>query len=230
MNEVKMVAWQRIFLILFLAMLGLTACRSGNPAVLAPLPTVEGAVSLFAATDALDALQTFRYVTDGEVTSQEGTSVYHVEGIYQQLGRAWRSLCTFTAAGQEASLEIYSTESRLWWSVPGSDDWQAVTRWPAFRQIAEDSGPFAYWPVPIEYQPGAPQPERRQVDGLACQDYLFLPREVSKDAELRLCLTVDTTIPLRMEYLMREKGRRIHVVREFTDINDPEIVVPSPFE
>ncbi len=230
MGKVKMVMFRGVFLALLFLTLALTACVSVNPAVLTPLPTVEGAVSLFAATEALDALTTFRYRTDGEVTSREGMSTYHVEGAYQQDGRAWRALCTFIAAGQEATIEIYSTESRLWWSVPGSDDWQAVTRWPAFRQIAEDSGPFAYWPVPIEYQPGVPQPERRQVDGLACQDYLFHPVETSKDAELRLCLTADTTVPLRMEYLVRERGRQIHVVREFVDINDPGIVVPSPFE
>lgn len=230
MKEMRLLSSRNVFAGWFLVILTLTACTSGDPTALTPLPTVEGAVSLFEATEALDALKTFRYRTDGEVTSSEGMSTYHVEGAYQQNGRAWRSLCTFVAAGQEAALEIYSAESRLWWSIPGADDWQAVTRWPAFRQIAEDSGPFAYWPVPIEYQDGVPQPERRQIDGLACQDYLFHPREAAKDAELRLCLTADTTIPLRMEYVLREKRRQIHVVREFVDINEPGIVILSPFE
>lgn len=214
-----------------LAGLWLTACLSaGDFAALTPLPTVEGAVPLITATNALDALTAFRYVTDGEVVAESGESVYHVEGMYQREGRAWRAQCTLVANGQEAALEIYSTESRLWWSAPGSNDWQAITRWPAFRQIAEDSGPFAYWPVPIEYLPGVPQAETRQVDDLACSEYLFKPYDHAKDAELRLCLTPDTSIPLRMEYVLRERGREIHVVREFVDINDPQIVVPSPFE
>jgi hypothetical protein len=221
----------RRFWIVLLAVLLLAACV---PAVdlkaLTPLPTVEGAVPLWVATEALDALTTFRYLTDGEVTSDGNVGRYHVEGIYQHEGRAWRARCTVDAAGQEAALEIYSTESRLWWSAPGANDWQAVTRWPAFRQIAEDSGPFAYWPVPVEYQPGVPQPETRQVDGLACRDYLFQPLDTSREATLRLCLTPDTSVPLRMEYTAQEKERRIHVVREFVDLNDATIVVPSPFE
>ncbi len=214
-----------------LAGFGLTACVSaGNFTALTPLPTMEGAIPLMIATEALDSLTTFRYVTDGKVVAASGESVYHVDGMYQREGRAWRAHCTLIANGQEAALEIYSTESRLWWSAPGSDEWQAVTRWPAFRQVAEDSGPFAYWPVPIEYLPGMPQAETRQVDGLACSDYLFKPYDGSKDAELRLCLTPDTSVPLRMEYVLRERGRQIHVVREFVDINDPQMVVPSPFE
>lgn len=230
MKTKGLLAW-RCEILGLLASLLLTACASaGNFTALTPLPTVEGAIPLVTATDALDALLTFRYVTEGEVVSASGESRYHVEGMYQREGRAWRAHCTLIANGQEAALEIYSTESRLWWSAPGSDEWQAVTRWPAFRQIAEDSGPFAYWPVPIEYLPGVPQKETRQVDGLACGDYLFKPYDAAKDAELRLCLTPDTSIPLRMEYVLREGGRQIHVVREFVDLDDPQIVVPSPFE
>ncbi len=223
------VAWHALFLLLLVSP-GLAACASGVPLALTPAPTVEGAVPLFVATEALDSLATFRYVTEGEVISDEGAGTYRVEGSYQQEGRAWRALCTFAVAGQEATIEVYSTESRLWWSVPGLNEWQAVTRWPAFRQIAEDSGPFAYWPVPIEYQAGVPQDATRQIDTLACREYLFRPLDVTRDAELRLCLTPDTGIPLRMEYILREKQRRIHVAREFVDINDAEIAVQSPFE
>lgn len=196
---------------------------------LTPLPTIEGAIPLEIVTEALDALPSFRYATSGEIISEAGSSTYQVEGVYVHEGRAWRAQTKLSVPGQEAELEIYSTESRLWWAAPGSNDWQAISRWPAFRQIAEDSGPFAYWPNPLEFQPGLPQPQARQIDNLACNDYLFKPVDPSRNVELRLCITPDTSIPLRMEYLAIEKKVQIHVVREFTHIADPGNIVLNPF-
>jgi len=179
---------------------------------------------------ALDGLSSFRYVTTEEIVTADKTGNYRMEGVYVQVNQAWQADFRNKPEDPEPLLQFWSMGGQTWQRLAVTHMWFLSADGDS---LVKGAAPFGNWPnqpkpqlAVLDLEPGS----SRSIAGMSCQDYVsegVVQSDEGYDVEsqVRLCVTPNQSIPLRMELSMTGGGVRVHIVRELSHLDDPANVV-----
>jgi hypothetical protein len=203
-------------------------------AIAPPVSEMPEKLYLDDARMALNGLSSFRYVTDVEMGDKDGLTTYRVEGVYLQASQAWQANWKWKPEDAQAIVEFLSIGGEAWmdWTpTDGVKTWLPSVFFGEAESMLKDAGPFANWPGASALPPAVLQPgSARTIAGVECQEYTSSAKVQGDqgtiyDLQVRLCVTADHVIPLRLVSTAVSDDFRFVITRELSHLDDPANVV-----
>jgi hypothetical protein len=210
--------------------------RFNDPANAFMVPTsgTPDRLNLDDARMALNGLDSFRYATTAELGDTKSKSTYFINGVYKGTSQDWQADWRFKRDQDKPDFVWANVAGKTWGKIDGTIMWLPVGDDKDFLTMVDDANPFAMWPNYPNLRTGIRQTGTTQTVGdQKCQEYLFTAQLTSAqggqaDYQLRLCVTMDSRIPLRMAVKLTSGTFGLNFMRELSHLNDPANVVESP--